>query len=99
MPPGGKYPAPRTAEEFAVAFCYGARQISWRLPDGVEMGQQNSVPRRANGTWSVADALELYSVPDWGSGYFSINEAGNVVVRPDGTTAHEIDLLEVVQGL
>ena len=50
-------------------------------------------------TWSVEDALELYNVPAWSSGYFSINAAGHVVVRPDTTAAHEIDLLEVVQGL
>jgi len=49
--------------------------------------------------WSVEDALELYNVPAWGSGYFSINAAGHLVVRPDTTAAREIDLLEVVQGL
>ena len=63
------------------------------------MSQPSTAARRGTNGWSVADALELYSVPAWGSGYFSINAAGNVVVRPDGTTAHEIDLLEVVQGL
>ncbi len=50
-------------------------------------------------SWSIEDALELYNVPAWSSGYFSINAAGHVVVRPDTTAAHEIDLLEVVQGL
>ena len=49
--------------------------------------------------WSVEDSLELYNVPAWGVGYFSINSAGHVVVRPDTTPASEIDLLEVVQGL
>jgi arginine decarboxylase len=49
--------------------------------------------------WSVEDSLELYNVPAWGLGYFSINSAGHVVVRPDTTPASEIDLLEVVQGL
>ncbi|HEV7432946.1 MAG TPA: arginine decarboxylase, partial [Steroidobacteraceae bacterium] len=63
------------------------------------MGQPLTTPQRGNGSWSVADALELYNLPAWGSGYFSINAAGNVVVRPDGTAAREIDLLEVVQGL
>ena len=63
------------------------------------MGQQITAPRRGNGAWEVADALELYNVPAWGSGYFTINAAGNMVVRPDTTAAHEIDLLEVVQGL
>src|SRR5579871_502464 len=50
-------------------------------------------------SWGVEDALELYNVPSWGLGYFSINPAGHVVVRPDTTSAHEIDLFEVVQGL
>jgi arginine decarboxylase len=63
------------------------------------MGNHDGAPRRGNSGWGVADALELYNVPAWGLGYFSINEAGNVVVRPDTTPAHEIDLLDVVQGL
>src|SRR4029077_19480965 len=49
--------------------------------------------------WSVEDSLELYNVLSWGLGYFSINSAGHVVVRPDTTATNEIDLLEVVQGL
>jgi len=53
----------------------------------------------AGQAWSVEDSLELYSVPAWSSGYFSINAAGHVVVRPDTTVAREIDLFEVVQGL
>jgi arginine decarboxylase len=74
------------------------RQLAAPAEDFIPMTQVPSPARRTNG-WSVADALELYSVPNWGCGYFSINEAGNVVVRPDTTQAHEIDLLEVVQGL
>jgi arginine decarboxylase len=53
----------------------------------------------AGRSWGVEDSLELYNVPAWASGYFSINEAGHVVVRPDTSAAHEIDLYEVVQGL
>jgi arginine decarboxylase len=53
----------------------------------------------AGQSWGVEDSLELYNVPAWGSGYFSINGLGHVVVRPDTTQAHEIDLFEVVQGL
>ncbi len=53
----------------------------------------------AGQSWGIEDSLELYNVPAWGSGYFSINSLGHVVVRPDATQAHEIDLFEVVQGL
>ena len=50
--------------------------------------------------WTVQDSLELYSVPAWGAGFFTINQAG----PRRGATArrrrpHEIDLLELVQDL
>jgi arginine decarboxylase-like protein len=35
----------------------------------------------------------------WGKGYFGVNPAGHLVVRPDTTPGREIDLYEVVQGL
>jgi arginine decarboxylase len=49
--------------------------------------------------WRIADALDLYLVNAWGKGYFSINDAGHVVVRPDTQTGRDIDLFEVVEGL
>jgi arginine decarboxylase len=50
-------------------------------------------------SWKVEDSLELYQVHAWGKGYFDINAAGHVVVRPHPKGPHEIDLLEVVEGL
>jgi len=51
--------------------------------------------------WRIEDSLDLYNVNAWGKGYFSINDAGHVVVRPDTQTGtgKEIDLFEVVEGL
>jgi len=49
--------------------------------------------------WRIEDSLDLYNVAAWGKGYFSINDAGHVVVRPDTTQEREIDLYEVVEGL
>ena len=49
--------------------------------------------------WGIEDSLELYHVRAWGQGYFGINQSGHVVVRPDTTEQHEIDLYEVVEGL
>jgi arginine decarboxylase len=49
--------------------------------------------------WRVEDSLELYHLRAWGQGYFGINAAGHVVVRPDTTERAEIDLYEVVEGL
>jgi arginine decarboxylase len=49
--------------------------------------------------WDTEDSLDLYQVPAWGKGYFGINAAGHVVVRPDSSPDREIDLYEVVEGL
>ena len=54
---------------------------------------------RASTGWNIEDSLELYGVKAWSNGYFGINDAGHVVVRPDQTTEHEIDLYEVIRGL
>ena len=49
--------------------------------------------------WRIEDSLDLYHVNAWGKGYFSINDAGHVVVRPDMQAGRDIDLFEVVEGL
>ena len=52
-----------------------------------------------NSAWSIDDSAELYQVNAWGKGYFSVNQAGHVVVRPDSSPDREIDLYEIVEGL
>jgi arginine decarboxylase len=49
--------------------------------------------------WTIRDSLDLYHVLDWGSGYFAINDAGDVEVRPKAGDARSIDLLELVENL
>ena len=49
--------------------------------------------------WRIDHSLELYNVNAWGKGYFGINEAGHVVVRPDTRPERDIDLYEVIEGL
>src|SRR5471032_2768633 len=82
---------------FAMVRAYASAQRA-RL-DNIVAQPQATRSAPTGQPWSIEDALELYNVPAWSSGYFSINAAGHVVVRPDTTAAHEIDLLEVVQGL
>jgi arginine decarboxylase len=61
---------------------------------------ENAAPKpRPVSPWSVEDSLELYGVNAWGNGYFGINPAGHIVVRPDQTADREIDLHEVIRGL
>jgi arginine decarboxylase len=61
--------------------------------------ENTALKTTAPGGWQVDDSLELYGVNAWGGGYFSINAAGHVVVRPDQSADHEIDLHEVIVGL
>ncbi|MCX6972400.1 MAG: biosynthetic arginine decarboxylase [Verrucomicrobia bacterium] len=42
------------------------------------------------------DALALYNVDRWGGGYFGINAAGHVVVKPK-RNGEQIDLMEIVR--
>jgi arginine decarboxylase-like protein len=43
----------------------------------------NSAARKTGySPWNVEDSLDLYGVNAWGNGYFGINAAGHVVVRP-----------------
>jgi arginine decarboxylase len=64
-------------------------------------GTGNGSTRKYNPAqpWQVEDSQELYLVNAWGKGYFSINDAGHVVVRPDTQPGNEIDLYDVVEGL
>lgn len=49
--------------------------------------------------WTIDDATDLYDIRAWGKGYFAINDAGHVVVRPTRDAKTEIDLSEVLEGL
>jgi arginine decarboxylase len=46
--------------------------------------------------WTIADALETYSIRNWGAGYFGINDKGNVCVHPGGPATPSFDLKELV---
>src|SRR5438270_1349425 len=46
--------------------------------------------------WDVESAISTYNVDGWGTGYFSINAAGNAEVRPLQEKGGAIDILEVV---
>src|SRR6185436_4193904 len=50
--------------------------------------------------WTIGSAKTLYNIEGWGIGFFDINEAGHVVVRPDRErTERELDLFELANDL
>jgi arginine decarboxylase len=49
--------------------------------------------------WSIEKALQLYNVPGWGAGYFSISGKGNLVAHPLGSPGPTIDLMDIVEDI
>ena len=47
--------------------------------------------------WSPADSIDLYNIRGWGNNYFSVNDAGHMVVHPGGPGTLAIDLKELVE--
>lgn len=48
--------------------------------------------------WKVEDSADLYNIHGWGVNYFSINEKGNVVVKPQANSA-PVDLKELLDEM
>ena len=49
--------------------------------------------------WTFNDASELYDVPAWGKGYFSVGENGHLWVHPTKEALRRVDLKELVDKL
>ncbi len=50
-------------------------------------------------SWSVEQSAATYGINNWGSGYFRINQNGNVSVTPKGEDGFCVDLYELTQEL
>ena len=49
--------------------------------------------------WSIEDSETLYQIRGWGEPYFSVNEAGHVIVAPKGDRGGSLDLYDLVNAL
>ncbi len=48
--------------------------------------------------WTTAKSEQLYGLPHWGAGYFSVNERGHIAVWPDGPQGTTIDLDHLIDS-
>src|SRR5579862_5898962 len=46
--------------------------------------------------WDIQSAISLYNIDRWGTGYFSINNKGNVQILPTQNEATPIDIMELI---
>src|SRR5262249_21908512 len=54
-------------------------------------------PLKSSKDWKVDDSVRLYNVDNWGSGYFSVNESGEVICRPVQQEGASISLMSVIK--
>jgi arginine decarboxylase len=59
----------------------------------------NEMLKDAVDRWTTTDASELYEVPRWGKGYFSVNSRGHIQVHPNKDPALAIDMKELIERL
>ncbi|MCB0329099.1 MAG: biosynthetic arginine decarboxylase [Bdellovibrionales bacterium] len=50
-------------------------------------------------SWNSTKSSELYGVSEWGGGYFTVSEAGNILVKPASENDHTIDLYDLISTL
>ncbi len=49
--------------------------------------------------WSPQKSAELYGVPEWSEGFFSVSEKGELQITPKGGKGPAVSLLSIVEGL
>ncbi|HWI20485.1 MAG TPA: hypothetical protein VNT81_22170, partial [Vicinamibacterales bacterium] len=62
-------------------------------------GRLNSGASPGSSPWSATEAAELYDVPRWGQGYFSVGEQGHLQVHPTKDASRSVDLKRLVDRL
>ncbi len=46
--------------------------------------------------WDIQAALSTYNIDRWGGGHFTINDKGNVEVRPTGDPSSAVDVMDII---
>lgn len=69
------------------------------MPHAVTTTNEQLPPIQANDKeqWTVEDSAELYMMDRWGSGYFDVNDRGEVTVAPLKDKGAQISVLSVVK--
>jgi arginine decarboxylase len=51
------------------------------------------------GRWNKEKSEELYGIKNWGAGYFSISETGEVLVNPSKESSSAISIMDIVSSV
>src|SRR5262245_5814040 len=85
---------------YSAAPAAGLRRAGpWRRIRPVECAFPPSSPENAPmSDWSLDQARKTYSIPHWSEGYFDIDGAGRIAVKPRGERGPTVALPEVVDA-
>jgi len=43
--------------------------------------------------------LELYGIENWGNGYFSVNDKGNIIIFPNKDRTQSVDVMDLIEEI
>ncbi len=69
-----------------------------KTPDNMTSKNQENSPQ-ASANWNPEKSAALYGINNWGAGYFRVNNAGHVMITPEGPNGKTLDLFELTQDL
>jgi arginine decarboxylase len=49
--------------------------------------------------WKADDSLDLYGIENWGNGYFSINNKGNILIFPNKDHSQSVDVMDIIEEI
>jgi arginine decarboxylase len=49
--------------------------------------------------WKVEDSIDLYGIENWGNGYFSVNEKGNIIIIPNKDRTQYVDVMDLIEEI
>ena len=49
--------------------------------------------------WKADDSLDLYGIENWGNGYFSINNKGNIIIFPNKDQSQSVDVMDIIEEI
>ena len=54
---------------------------------------------RSEPMWTAEDSIDLYGIENWGNGYFSVNDKGNIIIIPNRNTSQSVDVTDLIEEI
>jgi len=86
-------------EEISILGSENAEAQDSPISESTHGDKTISLNDRSKNKWTIENAIELYNIDGWGADYFSVNQAGNLVMLPEGQGGPTIELIDVIEEM